>query len=225
MIVFSGVDGSGKSTQAGALKDLLKSSGRDTTYVWAPEHLVDLRRLTRMVARFVRPQSVPPGGRRAGEPSRRRVSYPPVVAHLWALVMAVAIPATLWRALRPHLGRDTIVIFDRYALDFAVFLCYRHGSGRDFRLQLWLLRALSPRSRRAYFFDVPPEVSLSRKLDYYDEDELRRLTELYRAEAGFFGAQRLDGTRAPDDLREAIARDVQALLGMSDSAFLPAPPA
>jgi thymidylate kinase len=217
VIVFSGVDGSGKSTQAGALKDLLKSSGRETAYVWAPGHLVDLRRFTRIAGRVVRPRTVTAGGRRGNEPSRRRVAYPLVVAHLWALVMAVAIPATLWRAVRPHLRRDKVVIFDRYALDFAVFLCYRHGSGRNFRLQLWLLRALAPRPRRSYFFDVPPEVSLSRKLDSYDEDELRRLTELYRAEASFFGAQWLDGTRDRDDLRDEIARDA--------SAFLPAPPA
>jgi thymidylate kinase len=207
IIALSGLDGSGKSSQTQALAAALRQLGYEPAVEWAPSHGLQLSFVANPVRRMLRlgNRSTAPGNI---NPDLRPAEHPPAVAHVWLTVQALATAAGLWRGLGPHIGRGRVVVFDRYALDYAVFMRYRHGAGRRFRFQTWLSRALSPRPYRAYVLDVPAETAIGRKRDQYDVDELRRQAELYREERAAFGAARIDGERPYEELCEWIAADV-----------------
>jgi dTMP kinase len=207
LVSFSGLDGSGKSSQAGYLRDILEQLGFDAFVVWTPAQAISLRRLVLPIRRLLRL------GTRSGLPQRespdyRPTTYPAVVAHVWTFVWVVLTALSLRRALRPHFARGRIIVCDRYALDYAVFLEYRHGEQRSFRVQRWLLRRLSPKPYAAYFLDVAPAVALGRKEDLYALPELTRQAEVYRSRCAEFGARRLDGEQPPDVLSREVATEV-----------------
>jgi thymidylate kinase len=103
------------------------------------------------------------------------------------------------------------VVCDRFTLDSVVHMRYAYGEHRSFRLQEALIRALSPRPRRSYFLDVPPEVASTRKQDFPLEENATR-ARLYSEERPRFGAVVLDGERPREDLCAEIAADVWGLL-------------
>lgn len=206
IVSLSGLDGAGKSSQAVRLVATLDRLGFRPVIVWAPSSQLSLRAVVNPVRRLLgvgRRQS----GAADTSPDFRPSQYPAVVAHAWAFVLGIAVAAGLWRAAAPHLGRGRVVVFDRYGLDFAVFLRYRHGNGRTFGLQLALLRALSPTPVRSYLLDVPGATARGRKVDQYSTAELSRQAELYRDEAARFGTQLVDGERPSDEISEVIAVD------------------
>lgn len=206
VISLSGVDGAGKSSQAEALRDCLDQLGFDPVLEWTPVHVLNLDFLTRPVRRLlgVGPPSKLPD---RVSPDFRPSTYPAIVAHVWVTVAAIATALSLWRSIWRYLGRGKVVICDRFTLDFAVFLEYRHGEKRDFRIQTWLLRALAPRAFCSFLLDVRPEAALDRKEDQYSVEELERQVELYRAKSARFGARRLDGEQPFELLCAEIGSD------------------
>ena len=223
LITFSGVDGSGKTSQIDALKHVLERLGFDVAeeYVrieWmtltgnrtlalvaAPaKSLIALgaRSRARKSARVAgeEPTSVDPG-----RELRRRSG---LVANAWVLLVALAHARVQRRATRRHLKAGRVVVCDRYTLDARVYLRYEYGEARRFEPQTWLLRRLSPTPLRSFYLDVPPETALARKTEQYGLAELEVLTRLYRGEYRTLGAQRLDGQRKPDELCAEIATDV-----------------
>jgi thymidylate kinase len=207
VVAFSGLDGSGKSSQAGYLRDILEKLGYDAFVVWTPAQAISLRGLVLPIRRLLRL------GTRSGLPQRespdyRPTSYPAVVAHVWTFVWVILTALSLRRVLRPHFALGRIIVCDRYALDYAVFLEYRHGEHRNLRFQRWLLRRLSPKPYASYFLDVAPAVALSRKEDLYAQPELTRQAEVYRRRCAEFGGRRLDGEQPPDALSREVATEV-----------------
>jgi thymidylate kinase len=206
LITISGIDGAGKTSQVACLDAALSAVGFRTVTVWAPAYELPLGFLANTVRRLLGAGS---RGRGAAEvPDYRPSTYPGIVAHGWVAVQAFAVAASLWRAMLPHLSRGRVVLFDRHTLDYAVFMRYRHGGrGRTFRVQLWLLRALSPRPLQSYLLDVSGEAAIGRKRDHYSRAELDRQAGIYREEARSFRACILSGEDGKDDLSERIAAD------------------
>ena len=121
IISLSGVDGSGKSSQAQFLRETLDRLGFEAVVEWTPARVVSLDFLTNPARRLLRlgPRSQLPG---RINPDLRPSSYSPVVTHTWVAIASVATAISLWLAVWRHLGRGRVVICDRYTLDFAVFL-------------------------------------------------------------------------------------------------------
>jgi thymidylate kinase len=207
IVSLSGLDGAGKSMQAVLLGDVLAGLGVDAEVEWSPEHMIGLGFLTSPIRKVLGygPYSTAKDQR---NPDLRPSVYPSSLVHPWVALMALTFSLSLWRVVWRHLGSGRMVICDRYILDFAVFLEYRHGSGRDFRLQKWLLRTLSPGTTASYLLDVSPETAFARKSEQYTPAELRRQAELFRANASRFGVCRLDGERPAAALCDEIASDV-----------------
>jgi thymidylate kinase len=212
---LSGVDGSGKSTQARALQQLLAQLGHEAEIAWTPLASDPwIGRLARPVKRAlgrlrslrvdddVAPEVpgglVPNPGSRLRERSR-------AVNWAWAALVAFANGRSHRRLARRHAHAGKVVIFDRYVLDSLVRIRFLYGERPRFRLQRALVRALSPRPAVAVLLDVPAEVSLARKDDRWTAAELERQVALYRAEHAAAGVLRLDGTRPYEELRAELA--------------------
>jgi thymidylate kinase len=224
LVALSGLDGSGKSTQAEALARALAEHGQAAALVWtrlewttlwegggalerlaAPAKLVlRARERKRQAAREW--WSPPEGGAAAGVRERS-----PLVNGAWVLVVAVVHALAQRRSVAARLRAGELVVCDRYTLDAAVQLRRRYGPRRRFRLQTQAMHLLSPRPRLAYFLDVDPALALARKRDAFDEPELRAQRELYLQEHAALGVVRLDGSATPAALSALIADDVRRL--------------
>jgi thymidylate kinase len=217
VIAFSGVDGSGKTTQLDGLRASLERLGvsAEREYVrieWLT--LTDNRLLSavaapaKAVARIMMPRRAhsgeqPTEPRDAGRALRQRSA---LVTHAWTLIVALAHARVQRRAVRKRETR--VVICDRYTLDAVVWLRFNYGRERAFRLQTFVLRMLSRTPLRSYYFDVGPATALGRKVEHFGLAELEALRALYREECERNGVTLLDGERAQDDLCAEIARDV-----------------
>jgi thymidylate kinase len=221
VVTFSGVDGSGKTSQIEALKATLDRLGYDVV-----EEYVRIEWMTLTGNRALGAIAAPVKALAAGAGRlRRREDRAPatatsgagqdegrslrernrLVGEAWVLVVALAHLRTQRRAAS---ARGTVVICDRYTLDAAVYLRFGYGNRSRFRLQTGLLRTLSPRPVRSYYLDVPAETAYARKQEQYGLEELTRLVGLYREEAERLGVRRLDGERPKEELCAEIAREV-----------------
>jgi thymidylate kinase len=210
VIAFSGLDGSGKSSQAQALCNTLERLGYDAVVVWSRlSYNPSLNWIARPVKGFLGRfgnraaprEHVELAGRSLRQKSR-------LMTNLWAGVVALANGLTQRRIVRYHHRRGAIVICDRYLLDSAVHLRFRYGQDESLTWQKRIVRLLSPTPTRAYYIDVPPEVALYRKAEQYDLAQLNVQADLYRQEHTSLGARKVDGLLAPEVLCEEIARDV-----------------
>jgi thymidylate kinase len=213
LVTFSGVDGSGKSSQTEALKGALESLGLRTRVEWVP--LAWNRWLDRlaapfkwMLARFggFRPAQSEAAGSRGREPSPGSIlrERSRAVNYSWATLVAIENGIAHAVRGRRHRSRGQVVVFDRYVLDSVARLRLFYGQDRPFRLQRGLIRLLSPRPDLAFFLDLPAPASISRKQDFWSPDELERQVELLREEQRRSGITRLDAERSLEDLAREI---------------------
>jgi thymidylate kinase len=226
VVAFSGLDGSGKTSQARLLRDALRASGRDAVVVWAGigtnRSLVRIKspvkRMLRALPRIgplselivhVTPK---PDGKSSplAEPGvsiRRHGIWFNTTTRVWMTIMAIANAYSMRKALLRGFSRGRIVIFDRYALDSAVRLRHWYGDSLTTRFVIKLLQHVLKRPLRAYFLDVPPQVAFDRKPEWELHD-LECRAKFYQDEYARLGVRRLDGTRPVDELFAEIATDV-----------------
>jgi len=213
LVAFSGLDGSGKSTQAEALKETLERVRGDTVIVWTRlSYNPSLKMLAKPAKVLLNRRRTSSNGETGvvdaidlGTELRRKN---PAVTQGWATMVAVANAVSQARLARYHLRRGRFVVCDRYTLDSRVHLRYRYGTQQRFGLQARIINTLSPRPIRAYLVEVPPPVANQRKAEQYDLDQLGVQARLYAEEGDGLDTKRIDGTRPKDELCEEVAEDV-----------------
>ena len=206
IVSFSGLDGSGKSTQVGQLQACLSQLGVTSQVQWAGFKLG--KRWHATVPLLDRPL------RNAGQHDRQPHDpvFPAALAgsslgrHAWVFVVVGLNTAHLWRlVLRRRPGSD-VLIFDRFSTDSMVKLDLHFTRFRaiDIGWQRKLFTLISPKPDVGFLVDVSSRVAYSRRQEQTPE-ELEHMCELYHEHLARFGLHRLDGTRAPADLSEDIA--------------------
>lgn len=234
VVTFSGLDGSGKSSQTSYLRDTLDRLGYDAASVWEPianmpewlqasvglvkaPVLLLLRLPTRIRRRGGGSPAVSPSPN-TGEPLpgfawvtdhpltvlRRQSS---LLTFGWSMAITVQFAYRLARATWPQLARGRVVICDRHTLDSWVYLLYKFGDYRSYALQLAILRRVSPKPRLAYLLDVPGAVASARKSDFLPERNEHR-AGLYRSKGAELGVRRVDAEQPPDRVAAQIAEEV-----------------
>jgi thymidylate kinase len=215
VVGLSGLDGSGKSTQARALRDALSAAGVSAVVEWtrlAAQPALDriaapvkaaLRRGRRTPTSTEPPPVAAPGVRPAesgGGPVRS----------VWAVVVAGVDAAAKRSSTALHVRQDRVVIRDRYVLDSAVQLHDAYGGSAAGDL---LLRRLAPAPVAAFLLDLPGSVAHERKPEQFTAAQLDAQAALYREQARRLGVRIVDGTLPADALAELIATQVWATLG------------
>jgi dTMP kinase len=182
LIVFEGLDQSGKQTQAEMLRDRLKEDGRKARLVSFPDYGTSIGE---EIARAL-----------AGERE-----YGPDVMQLLYVANRYERKPDLERWLEGGL----ILVCDRYT---ASSVAYGEAAGLD---PEWLtdMQELLPRAALTIMLDIAPETAVKRKAmdrDRYERDLAlqSRVRESYRRQAAAFGWVVLNGERTKD----AIAADV-----------------
>ncbi len=198
-ITFEGIDGSGKSTQAGLLVRRLQSEGYDC-------------------ASFREP-----GGTVLSERVRDLLLDPSLAMHPWAelLLFSAARAQLVAEKIRPALESGQVVVCDRF---FDSTTAYQ-GGGRGLEDLGWL-RDFSRHVTfglvpdRTYLIEVDPATALERRaakaadrMEQSGPDFYERVIGAYRLLAESEPARfvSLDGGLPPDVLHERIWRDVQSM--------------
>lgn len=210
LIAISGLDGSGKSTQAEGLTRSLSTLGYRTVSVWTSFGAnPSLARITARVRALLDPgqeprATHPPSAGEDPDRATRLLERLPALQATWVSFSAAMSAWWQLRAVYPHLLLGRIVICDRYTLDSIAHMRYRYGENRSYRVQLALIQLLSPRPLRAYLLDVGPVTIHARNREYTPRQiELR--ARLYREEYTRLGVTRLDGERSKEELCARLA--------------------
>lgn len=182
LIVFEGLDQSGKQTQAERLRDGLIARGHTVKLVSFPDYTTKI----------------------GGEIERALAGereYPPDVMQL----LYVANRYEWRRSLEAWLAEGTFVVSDRY---LASSVAYGEAFGLD---PAWLvdIQRFLPKPSLTIWLDIAPETAVGRKSadrDRYERDLAlqRRVRDSYRRQASQDGWLALNGERSKDD----VAADV-----------------
>jgi thymidylate kinase len=237
VVAFSGLDGAGKSSQAGALRETLERLGYDAVVVrtriaWDDSLWTIAGPIKRLLTpplralAALRPAPAAPARPRAreqpdegefGGDAREPAAAPhpvtivressPLLTDLWTLMITLANASSQWKLMRRRLLRGGIVICDRYTLDSIVELRYSYGSERPFRSARAALSRLYPTPVRAYFLDLPPQAAFERKGEWGIQ-WLSEHRDLYLQECERMGVRLLDGERARAEICAEVAREV-----------------
>lgn len=170
LITLSGIDGSGKTVHADALKDAMEECEIDLRTVWSRSCS---SRFTDRIIGLVKPLVGTPDGidtesdTREAKTARKAVWLRrPALRFGWICLAILDLTLTYWRKVTWPLLLGRVVISDRYVYDAIVELtvltdCQRVAEGWPAQV----LRALCPRPRLAYYLNVDPAVALARKPD------------------------------------------------------------
>lgn len=160
VIVFSGTDGAGKSTQIGLLEAHLRSEGQKPTQFWARGGYTPLFQWVKRVYRKLRPGALPSAGaskERSQQFESSRVRQVWLLISIFDLILCYGV----WLRLKQILGYS--VICDRYIED--TLLDFNHNFPNETVATWWswrVLKALAPTPRVRFLLIVPPSESARR---------------------------------------------------------------
>ena len=196
-ISFEGIDGSGKSTQAGMLGERLRTAGRDVVLTREPGGSPGAEEIRALLLR--------------GEADRWS-------AETEILLFTAARRDHLERTIRPALGRGATVVTDRFADSTRVYQGITRG---DLRAIVDRLHALmiGVEPDLTFVIDIAPETGLARAAARKDGEQRfegmglamqRAMRAGFRALAQDFPerVRIIDGDRPP----EAIAAEIAGLM-------------
>lgn len=158
LITFSGIDGSGKSTQIELLIEYLHRQGQEPIYVWTRGGYTPLFESLKALLRRLPGRAVPPLGK---NPQRERAFSRGWVRRLWLIL---ALLDLLWLfGVQLRWWRWRAVVCDRYLYDTLIDfrLNFPHESVEHWWLWRLLLR-VTPQPDAALLLLVPVEESLQR---------------------------------------------------------------
>jgi dTMP kinase len=187
-VTFEGVDGSGKTTQAGLLADALRAEGRDVLATREP------------------------GGTQLGE-EVRKLLLEGVEMTPWAetTLFAAARAELVDRVIAPALAAGRDVVCDRYVDSSLAYQGIARGLGVERVLELNLVVTAELLPDRTFLVLVDPEVAFQRtkpsdRIEREGENFHRAVDEAYRSLAEMFPERitTVDGDRAADEVAAEI---------------------
>jgi thymidylate kinase len=206
IVSFSGLDGSGKSTQVSQLQDHLRQLGVSSERQWAG--FKSARKVRAAVPLLDRPRGADRGA--APRPNDRLVPTAlldsPRGRKAWVFVVAGVNAFHLWSLVLRRRRGTAVLIFDRFTPDSTVKLDlhFLRSRGIDIRWQRRLFSLISPKPDVGFLVEVPDEIAHSRRQEESLE-QLSTMSELYQEQVARYRLRRLDGTEDPQVLARHVA--------------------
>jgi thymidylate kinase len=201
VVYLSGIDGTGKTTQAELLVASFRASGIAARYVWLrfPQYLsLPVLGLSRLLG-VTRYRTL--NGQRVGHWEFGRARWLARLL-LWAQVVDARIAAA--RRIEPLLAAGVTVVVDRFVYDIVVDIASAadEPSLLDGRAARRLLQLVDPAS--AILLDAPVDIIRRRRRDLEDDDSLGARADLYRRLAARLGVQTIDATQTRDAVQRTL---------------------
>jgi len=161
LIVFSGLDGAGKSTQIDLVLDDLRQCGKNPVYLWVRGGYTPLFNLTKSIARKLSGgRAVPPSGQ---SKARSQALSKPWKRRLWLLLALLDLIFVYGLQVRWWRLRNRPVVCDRYTWDTLVDFRLNFPQEQVEQWWLWrLLMRLTPQPDTAFLLLIPVTESVRR---------------------------------------------------------------
>jgi thymidylate kinase len=232
LICLTGVDGCGKSTQAGILMQRLTHEGWDPALVWTGGRPYISRPAIKLVKRRLRAPVQQADGTFAtrdgsadttdefseylGKTNRMFRKYP-ILRRGWTDVSLLEHVVEADLGVLPQLARGRAVVCDRYlfksVVNLAVLLDLKLTDLPDLIRHPAL--KLVPWPTAYFLLDIPADVAAARKHDLPSPEYVERRVPYYRALAAYTSMPVVDATQSPDEVAEAIWETVSQVLNSS----------
>ena len=208
LIVFCGIDGSGKTTQAQLLVDTLIKRGLPASYVWARWEQILVRPLTRKWKSSIKKETGHLDGRaKENKQKKRKLLSNPVLRWLWLGAFFVDYGLQILLKVRVRLIRNELIVSDRMFYDSVIDQAINLGSNRDWLLDNldspWM-KIIFPEPDLVMYIDCPGEIAFARKDDAPDVEYLTDRRALYKQLAEKYGWIGIDGTNSVDDIAAQV---------------------
>ncbi len=210
LIVLSGLDGSGKSTQTALLAERLGAEGIRAAVVWNRWKPFLSAFAIRLAKRYLMARAgVRDGDYRGFTDAKRRSMRSGWKRDFWQMMVWSEYAAQVHARLLPRRGQGRAVLCDRYVYDTLVDVAINFSlpASRLPELMDHPLLGLFPKPGLVLFIDIDPETGAARKSDGTPAAYLADRREYYAEMARVLGAPIVDGGGSV----ESVARSVWEL--------------
>jgi thymidylate kinase len=187
LICFTGIDGSGKTTQAHLLLDWLESRGVKSMYVWSRGEVLTIRRIFLFMGR----RALGTSGHEIARDKKTYSEYQTrksklmeksIVRIFWSAMTYVEHLIQINLDIRRKMRDGCVVVCDRYLWDSSVDMATLNNKNSQWlsgRLNSFMWKFI-PKPTITFFIDIPPEEAMKRKNDIPTIDYVKRRAEHYR---------------------------------------------
>jgi len=220
LICFTGIDGSGKTTQSKRLFETLRKFEVNCEYSWSrwePFLLKPFISLFRTKAKRVKNNGghTPETEYSVLKKIKKRIFKYKFVLAFYQYTALLDYYLQIKKKISRPLEEGKVVICDRYVYDLCVDFAVNFGySEAGFaRLLKWRPMAYFPRPDFIFLIDVPPEVGASRKADGTPIGYIEDGRKFYQTLSKYIEVKALDGMDEANSLAKVVFAEVQKGLG------------
>jgi thymidylate kinase len=219
LICFTGIDGSGKTTQARLLVDWLTSRGVQATYTWSRGEVLAFRRIFLSLGRkalgtSTREIANDQASYREYQSRKSRLMGNALVRTLWSVMTYAEHVVQINTDIRRGVRAGSWVVCDRYQWDTLIDLAVLNRKSsrwlvNGFNMFMWRFLPSPPLT---FLIDIPAEEAMRRKDDIPSLEyvQTRRDHYLFLANKDLFKV--IDGCRGAADIHREIASIVEGYM-------------
>jgi thymidylate kinase len=216
ILVFLGIDGSGKTTQALSLNDYLNSKGYDSAYVWSRREPYISRIPAKLIKWLILKESEKTEGEVYLSNKKKRTTFfsNRLLRFFWINLSLLEYLFLIYhRVFFPNRERD-VLICDRYLNDAIIdyALSCSLSPGDLSKILTCAVAKRFPTPTRTYFIDIEAELGAQRKSDGTSIAYLQDRVPMYRHVAMITSAVRIDGNLPLNIIGDIIRDDAQVFL-------------